>query len=156
MSYVPSSYFGCTSNPQLDLGGASTIYRYQAIAEVDCEVEGVTGVNLAIYMLYPDDKAMATAFEHVWVDEVARPKVSLGCPQKTFATAVCNYRIGRSKSTAGQFVRFLLRSAGDPNPTPSITWTSNRYGVIAYLSGAESNDTQAVLDYWASGVPGPV
>ncbi len=156
MAHVPSSYFGCTSNPRLDLGGASTIFRYRAIAEVDCQVEGVTGVNLAIYMLYPDDKVMGAAFEHVWVDEVARPRVSLGCPQTAFATAVCNYRIGRSTATAGQFVRFLLRSPGDPNPTPSITWTSNRYGVIAYLSGAESNDTRAVLDYWATGAPGPV
>jgi hypothetical protein len=86
----------------------------------------------------------------------ARPKVSLGCPQTAFATAVCHYRIGRSKSTAGQFVRFLLRLPADPNPTPSITWTSDRYGVIAYLSGAESNDTRAVLDYWATGAPGPV
>ncbi len=156
MSHVPSSYFGCTSNPELNLGGESIIFRYKAIAEVDCQVEGVLGVNLVIYMLYPNNKAMDAAFEHVWVDEVARPKASLGCPLKAFATTVCNYRIGNSRATAGQFMRFLLQYPADPNPTPSITWTSYRYGIIAYLAGAESNDTQAVLDYWSSGDPGPV
>jgi hypothetical protein len=156
MSHVPSSYFGCTSNPELDLGGESIIFRYKAIAEVDCQVDGVLGVSLVIYTLYPNNKAMDAAFEHIWVDDVARPKASLGCPLKAFATSVCYYRIGSSRTTAGQFMRFLLRYPADPNPTPSITWTSYRYGIIAYLAGADSNDTQAVLDYWTSGAPGPV
>ncbi|HTV10260.1 MAG TPA: hypothetical protein VME20_00225 [Acidimicrobiales bacterium] len=155
-SHVPSSYFGCTSDPQLSLGGESIVFRYKAIAEVDCEVDGVSGVSLAIYMLYPDDAAMNAAFTHVWVDEVARPKSSLGCPQKSFSTAVCYYRVGNSKSAAGLFMRFMFYYPADPNPTPSVTWTSDRYGIISYLAGANPDDTQQVLDYWESGAPNPV
>jgi hypothetical protein len=155
MALVPSSYFGCTSNPQLNLGGQSTVFRYKAIAEVDCQVEGVAGVNLAIYTLYPSGSAMNSAFEHVWVDQWARPKSSLGCPQKTFTTAVCYYRTGEATSAAGKFVRFMFVYPADPNPTPSITWTSDRFAVISYLAGANPDDTQQVLQYWQTGAPNP-
>jgi hypothetical protein len=156
MSHVPHSYFGCTSDPQLDLGGQSVLFSYKAIAEVDCEIDGVTGVSLVIYMLYRNDTAMDSAFTHVWVHEVARPPVSLGCPEKSFDTGACNYRIGNSHTTAGEFIRFYYSVPADPDRTPSIAWTSNRYAIISYLAGAESDDAPQVLSYWGSGAPNPV
>jgi hypothetical protein len=106
-------------------------------------------------MLYPSDKAMNAAFQHVWVKQVARPKASLGCPRHSFASAVCNYWIGNSHAAAGQFVRFLFRYSVDSYLIPSVAWTSDRDGIISYLAGTKTNDTQQVLNYWATGAPGP-
>jgi hypothetical protein len=156
MSRVPPSLFGCTSNPNRDLGGANVEFRYNAIAEVDCEPDGVGGVDLVVYLLYPSTKAMNAAFEQIFVEKAARPRSGLGCTTKTFLTAVCAYRVGESTTPAGSYVRFFFAFTGDPHTIPAIAWTSDRYDVIAYTAGDESNDTQDVYSYWASGKPNPV
>jgi len=156
MSHVPSSYFGCTAEPQLDLGGAGVAFGYKATAEVDCEVEGVIGVSLAIYMLYPSKSAMNAAFQHVWVSGVAKPKASAGCASTTFVTRACNYWTGSNKTSAGEFIRFNYTQFGTPGSVPAIAWTTNRFDITTYLAGAESNDRAEVLKYWESGAPNPV
>ena len=106
MSRVPSSLFGCISNPSRYLGGANVVFRYNAAAEVDCRVDGVAGVKVVIYMLCPNTNTMNAAFDKVFVGKAARPRAGLGCGTKNFVTGV-GYRVGDKKSTAGSYVRFF-------------------------------------------------
>ncbi len=152
---VPSSLFGCALNTARNLGGANVAFAYNATAEVDCPVDGVTGVATVIYLLYPSTSSMNAAFNHVFVGEAARPKSGLGCT-RTFASDVCTYHIGNATTPAGQYVRFFYHYSSDPYALPSIAWTSNRFHVITFISGTAANSTSAVANYWVSGKPNPV